>query len=211
MILLPLQLIYVQIIVPWKKWLGVYSIIVPKVLLKRDFERKMLKETYFLCMYSTKMIFLPYFSTNKLIVTATCIKFLINFFFVCVWPYVSKPDDKCSHFLPHCPFAFLFIVDFPSQCWKMSKVEGSIVWWRQKCNFSVVVVQKMASPAQRKDTQSINISIFQDFSFSSSGLLSPAMSSLQGVTFHIQVLMCRVHLELAWALLHPGLFAGWPG
>lgn len=94
----------------------------------------------------------------------------------------------------------------PNQSWKCLQLK-TIVWWRQKVFFSVA---KMASSARPKDAQSIDTSIFHAFSFSLSGLLSRAVPSLQRVTSHIQILMCRVYPRLAWAPLHfalPGLFA----
>lgn len=86
----------------------------------------------------------------------------------------------------------------------------TIVWWRQKCLTGFFSVAKMASSARPKDAQSIDTSIFHALSFSLSGLLSQAESSLQRVTSHIQILMCRVYPRPAWAPLHfalPGLFA----
>lgn len=76
----------------------------------------------------------------------------------------------------------------------------TIVWWRQKC------LRRKDRP---KDAQSIDTSIFHAFTFSLSGLLSRAVSSSQRVASHIQILMCRVYLQLACAPRHfalPGLF-----
>lgn len=114
----------------------------------------------------------------------------------------SFPDDKCNHFLPDHPFArYFFSPSAPIRAEKCLMLK-TMVWWRQQYTIVFFFFEEMATSARPKDTVLIDPSIFHASSFSLSRLLCRAKSSLQGVTSHSQILMCRVYLQLPWAPLH---------